>query len=847
MTLERIFPTRTQSVSPEHAVGALRVAKLHLEACRSLRGWEGATPTGLYPIHDPEDPEQIRFIEVKVSTVATRHAGHVLVSVTEEGPAVRQFSVGGKTMFETLLARSGDRGTVVVWHGPHAASMLDQDGKTVATMGPKIAPSPGHRKLPKGYEQYGYVKPRHQPGQKRPYVTQKQQIRLRPLSHPAETQISVFRDIIEEEDRQFFAFKAVPGLEQFDLDNGERSGCGPTAWAALSCFHDLHYDPGTLYGSYGVRVPYVTKLIKKFHHALDTDDGDTWLWNMENGYDVVRSKLLQCPANSDIEWFAYGCNEVASYLNDMILSGHAAMVYYPTGKFGFYGHVALAVGLLDVYEEPDGGHHQYVHIHEEYGGTDLCYVAVNDIEGAWTIDHGGYSCLLKKTHTDIHSAEAPSMVALNDRLYTIWKEPNGRVIAGESAQSGYEPPRSGSVPEPFKLETWTSLPSIHATGAVSACGWVRTQPVLAQIQDGAMVRVPSEKAISWLRSAGISSSGPSYLCEDVPYLFFSWRDAERRIHISYTDSRNMAWDSVTDYVLPEAFTTDRDPTIGIVKFKTYDKPSRLHPPTPYSLDPVLCLAYVQDKRPPDYSLSEPQEIGGDSALRVPRVAYDENGNPYIEWVELVPVESASQPDETSEVIPGEGVLLLVKLNTFFSMASGGQDLWPRINGSVDASTNETGTIIDLRSAKFLFGGAISQVTLSTDQSSGSLAWVNAVGWLSFANFTPLGIGDQKRIEATQVSGTAASRPSILCLPYGKLMAWKDSSGRIMITDSSKGHTIIADMKETSIAGPALGAIQDTIGNAPTVLTWFGTDPGHSLNFRILYLGAGIGDIGNLPS
>ena len=372
---------------------------------------------------------------------------------------VTYFKTKGKTYTERLRYDSKSDSVKIIWHHLNFIRSVDTAGETLASIGESHKrKSPRKKKIKDSFgpnidlSGIQLEHARRQDAIESAWDTVDRLTSLMGRGLTLSPTTYLYHEIIQPREMDYFVYNGIPSLKQFNYGSVE-SGCGPTAWAALCCFHDLHYDPDLLYGThgFGINSLYLKRLVKIFHDRLGTDDdGDTWC-------EDVQEYLLQITPGSnewddaDIRWFAYdvpgGGDEVWNFVYDIIwYSDQPAIVYYPTDS-AFYGHMALAVGMAEAWA---GGHYlgAFVEIHKQLSESayDLEYISLDEIEGVWAINKGNYICQRKTTISE-HSLHSMDMADIANNIFAVWTNENGKICLAQTNSEAYDTPQRNLAPK----------------------------------------------------------------------------------------------------------------------------------------------------------------------------------------------------------------------------------------------------------------------------------------------------------------------------------------------------------------------------------------------------------------
>lgn len=451
---------------------AVKVAKLYLKRFQLTKAWKDAVVSNRFPLYTPSEKVEVAYYEIKISRPKINDVGYIVVNANGKDIPIPCFATTGKTYTERLEAKCMGQLVKVIWHTPSYVTAEDLKGQTIASIGvPPIFEEPS-----KDDEIVGSIKPLHQEKKiiKRKKKTlerdqatfidhqwQKIKIHLGIASSQLYKSSSESHNDennggaggtggVDIEDSLYTiryangswnqpTFSQISPSDDIN-DTNHWSGCGPTAWAALVAYHDLHWDPCLLYGTHTSLSSYIKRLLMIFHDVLGThqmsrkDDNGIWLGDthredMEKGYEVLEQYLLH-GQGSDLGWWAYNGSyqQEFYYAYDMIYEKrHPLIVNYRTEKGGHYAlGYGIAIGetimgsITDAYilaNNLHGGDGSFIDDQRE------TWVHFFYIRGVWSLNSMAYSCPRRKsTETSINPVVTSpmDMTRLNDGLYMIF-------------------------------------------------------------------------------------------------------------------------------------------------------------------------------------------------------------------------------------------------------------------------------------------------------------------------------------------------------------------------------------------------------------------------------------------
>lgn len=772
--------------------------------------WSDCAPVAAHPLAGPEDHAAIVCWEVQLRGPGG-DAGYVVVSAGAGEPLIQCFATEGPTHTERLRRLAGPELATVRWHGPSHQTGHDDSGALLASLGrlPLVVHSHGDAAEASSRPRLGGTGGGSGVSSIGDY------------DH-------FFRGSAEGWDRQAFFDQIDPGTPP--NSTGHQSGCGPTAWAALLAYHDLHWDPDLLYGTWDRRTEddYVSRLIMTLHDRLGTSnlngEGYTGLSAMKKGYSVMRDNLCH-GRGYELEWYGWSTSpwagipsdEVVSFVFDAIYQdGLPCIVGYRSGTLS--GHYALGfeiaiqrwyatVGLggYSYYEtaEPSsseaGERGGYVRVNNLWGDaeTDLKWIATQYVFGMWAIHPGTYACPQKRVlgHSGTDDMGHASVAG---RFVVAWRgQGSGNINLLNSAAEGLAVPSSDGELDGVTAGERVVLTEFTPAGAVDACGW---QLVKLRLP-GCLLPLPGG-----LVRAGVSLARgvlPAELnvrgLEDVDeLLFLAWRDSAGRIHIAFTDVRALSKRSFSEVVLPDRFRTRVDPTIAIA--------------AEGEIEPLLYIAF------------------GDS----------------------------------------QGQLVAIQLDRFMKIAKDGWDRWPHTFGS-DVQIEQQAVmgfgpfwrdrVIQFTSLWMPFTlTPLSGVRMSSNGKQVALAWVQPQNpWSSggsirfYKSFTFTGSWGDTALEfrgdwSISVTDTN-NRPGLWMTDSGGcVLAWRawDTNRIAVATVAGRVATLQAHLLDTASSGLSVHAVTDAKLNDVAVIAWFGTNAAQSMNHRLTYLTPPIVHADDLP-
>jgi hypothetical protein len=708
-----------------------------------------------------------------------------------------------------------------------------------------------------------------------------------------------------------------PNLHQYDLPNDEPIGCGPAAWGQYLSYHDKYWMPDLLYGTHDSvnDNDYMKKLMKKLHDKMGTGDwlgidGFTYPSHMDDGTEIFADYLLfdntyLYSEDWDLDVILFGSSPESSVL-DIIISQTdwdeptiVGLWYYTDDKSkkdkdksGKVGHYCLGLG----YSLNANNELKFVFVDENHGNDydDWVWWHKQHIFGAWGIKRISYES--KRTNTEVNNnLLSIDMASLGDKLYLVGgkktqqtNNPDYKLLIKRGSAKGYPHPQSittgGQLPKKltFDEEIEKSITDIQGVntpfvGEVSICTWNKKEPKMFSFKEHI---IQSASFLDLTQDINVKSFkkifNPKYinlLKEEVPYLFISWRDIDKRIHIAFTIIQDRLEDCVFNHViLPERFKTKVDPAIAIAEGDINK--------------PLFYVAFVDDHL----------------------------GSHYL------PPSSDT------------GQLLIIPLDTFFRFAENNEDLWPldyvpKAIYCEEIHTGQTGQAFGGRTYEYtitkltdfienwwLFDTPVTSINLDSNGKEVALLWsstreynpfsdisepilkmckdysftspneylsarprgVNSFNnlkiefsrfWEPFYDTQPLliesGYTGNEQIGSIYVDPD--SRPGIFFHPNDSeklLITWTDAEKRLYIGiidilgPIKKGrdagyrdkYNIVKLLNDMFKLGhsPKICSVNDTLGNTNFILGYFSGDNNSQLVTSFLFLKTGIDDYNDLP-
>ncbi|MFX1297290.1 MAG: hypothetical protein ACFFD2_20855 [Promethearchaeota archaeon] len=591
-------------------------------------------------------------------------------------------------------------------------------------------------------------------------------------------------------------------------------------------------------------------------------------------------------------------------------------------KSGKTGHYCLGLG----YSLNASGKLKFVFVDENHGNDDdspgCCHDDVwwhrQNIFGVWAIKRQSYES--PRTDT-INNLLTSDIASLDSKIYMVSREKfqqapavDPKILIQRGSAVNYPIPQKdvSSKKLTFDEEVRKSIADIQGAdtpcmGEISICTWNKRLQIAGPDLGKLMLKKKQDIAdfISKLKVnisqiAGFSNiqhdekslnlNNLSSILSDTrktinqsmnidihyfftinkPYLFLSWRDIDRRIHIAFTIIQDELDDCVFNHViLPERFRTDVDPAIAIANGEINT--------------PLLYVAFVADHP----------------------VMEDAPGSHFL-----------------GGIVSDAGQLLIITLENFFRFAQSGEDLWPTdylpkvIYEKRRAGSSYRYHISEFIENWWLFDAPVSCVSLDSNGKKVALLWsstreynpftesypVNPILKLSidysFSSPTenlfarPLGVNlfNVLKIEfsryyqsfydtqaylisegytgSEQVGSIYTepnSRPDVFFLPDNPnklILTWTNTENRLfvgMINPAShlssgsnigylnKYHIVNLLSGFFKVAkNPKLHYVTDTLGNTDFILGYFTGNGFEQLETRFLFLKAGIDDVDDLP-
>ena len=128
-------PENVEQIISINRVQAKKIAYLFLKGLKDLEGWEEAKVGEAYPLFDGIDKKKAAYYEIKVSTSKREHSGSIFVSSSSIDAPIPAFKLHGKTMTEKIYAKIGKRPMKIISTSPFYAYAVDENGKTLASVG----------------------------------------------------------------------------------------------------------------------------------------------------------------------------------------------------------------------------------------------------------------------------------------------------------------------------------------------------------------------------------------------------------------------------------------------------------------------------------------------------------------------------------------------------------------------------------------------------------------------------------------------------------------------------------------------------------------------------------------
>lgn len=437
---------------------AVKVGQIHIKNFHLSHRWKNAQISNRFPIYSTKNKSEIAYYELKVSHPKKKDAGYIIVSVNGEDVPIPCFATVGKTFTERLKAKVGTRLLKVIMHSPSYMTAEDQKGRVIASIGAfplfKIESEEGDIE--------SSVKLYQQESAKKKKVNRKDfeldrsnkidelwDHYLNGLSLQRDNTGTVLKSKGTEGEKiadDWFTIRYADGswqqptFGQVSPDDpinphNHMSGCGPTAWAALFAYHDLHWDPCFLYGTHTYKTSYIKRLMILLHDVLKTEKGnhknDSGYWigstekkNMEDGY-LIIDDYFKHEYDGSLIWWAYDCDYQDLFRTSyevIYTHRHPLIVNY---KKGDSRHYALGYGIAFTYV---GSMLKAYICVNNLGGTcdplisSECdqWVNFSYIRGVWSMHNETYSCPRKNTTEILTPSFAMDMTTLNDELYMVY-------------------------------------------------------------------------------------------------------------------------------------------------------------------------------------------------------------------------------------------------------------------------------------------------------------------------------------------------------------------------------------------------------------------------------------------
>jgi hypothetical protein len=877
------FNNSDETVFRISASQALRVAEMQVEKYKQLKEWHDAYAVKVFPLFSRLDKEEPSYFEVKISTPSVDDAGTVIISATDKDFPIIGFRTRGRTLTEKVILKSGHGVERIVWHGLNAVVGEDKTGKEIISLGhkpEKIFDLDKYEEVRKKRKEKPLPKPLPEPQKSKELQEEWNEVK-KALGLIESNPYGVTADSFSFA----WGWSRHANLDQYELSNGEKVGCGPTAWSALLAYHDMYWDPDFLYGTHYYMSDYIKRSMKKFHDKMKTDDGSTTAWNIKKGFDIFKDYhcfgSLHFDPDDYSEWDWDVCvlgAEPGEAIQNLILNMinvHTPVIVglvTDTSWVGYQtrGHYCLGFA----WAKNANGKLKYVlcdELHGE-GQDDLMWWHRDTIFGAWGIPRGSYDRPRQAVESNIWSEI--DLANFGDEIYAVgrkrpeaWPDPNPVFLIQRGSAKGFPIPEKGTAAKKLEFDESVEIPFYDLQGSdvyplnPSITTWnyktttyhieVTTVPVM-YVADSTEERERSDElTLEELRR--ILSERPSTgtirrlkaETSELPYLFLVWADFNSRIHIAYTViPENLEEISFTHVLLPERFMGTR-PDIAIAQD---DKTG-----------PMLYIAYC------------------DSCF------YFHNNQLYYGW----------------------GRVLIINLALFFQIVETGEDLWPidslpnlrYVTETVEVQTMggpmevEQNVLTDFKWYWVPFSANVANVRLSSNGKQVALLW-----WEAY--YDKLNIHWSYTFESTiQVSGGYPGKAywgdcdlNIAYAKYGSrflshsshvktegdywigdikgmrcdvfygsdnwtLVVWSDPDNRLLIAkvtnhSNPRRAELLADFFRTG-SEPRLAFVKDELDNRNTIMTFsFSYESQLYLVSRILYLSGsyvpGIKDFDDLP-
>jgi hypothetical protein len=426
------------------------VAALAQDLVQHFRGFEGARVVAFHPIEDPDG--NIDFWEAQLQK-GDGPAGYVMLSATQRNYPIVEMSPGGESHFGYFSKKVGAPFHMMRFGSGYLAALSD-DGQVLAEVGDRP------RLLPDECRPSATVEGRSVDGQELVHPNQPSVPSCAAVKEPSiqELKTSYARFLPSDAKalaaawkRVRSAAKAAPapqglttadtkqtwsdGTWNYYFANGydyylansncgiqqdityftqmppnsypnttdNYSGCGPTAWMNLFGWWSRHGRPGVLQGPHLVDDSYIDFVTMDFndllnvHGGLTGDDGNTFTWDIANGYQWISQPLSQSgfPAPwYDLTgyWYRYGTvaidyDWVYEVGRDSIITNKTPLVV----AYASDSHITVAYGLAELTTGWQNGSYLWInpgwHISEcQYGpGNGSKWIYKDDLRGLFEV------------------------------------------------------------------------------------------------------------------------------------------------------------------------------------------------------------------------------------------------------------------------------------------------------------------------------------------------------------------------------------------------------------------------------------------------------------------------------
>jgi len=496
---------------------ARNIANSFLRGCKFVKAWKDASPAKVFPLYSSFNDEKLSYYEVKVETPNNNHQGLIIVSATDRDYPIPAFKPFGRTVTEKLAAKHGGKAAKVIWYSPFYAVAVDEKGKEVATVGRKPGMILDPNELIKMGKEKGLDRiPKQQPNKHCQQAWESLRICLgyqEKISNPSTFWTGSMTYVENPAWPDDFVFEEIsgtglhPNLDQFDwlgsvTGDGTKyyytSGCGPTAWAALAAYYDVHGEPDLLYGTYlsykvhkyenGDPTNYLEKLIKRIHDRTDTGN---WMGvgfiqtprdKMHRGVQILNeycSHNLVCVKRhehpEDIG-FDYPDEKITQLILNTFDQDEPVIVEYMTGLVSAHYALGLgtAIGTGYIVTQNKVGNIvtenrvevpvRYILVDKQHGDgwDDIWYIGWSKIFGVWTLPRSKQPSCPRHSYfseDDQRPITAMDMDSLNEELYLVYPY-NNNIYVRKTSAVGYPVPEKNASegPRPVTFDQKFILP-----------------------------------------------------------------------------------------------------------------------------------------------------------------------------------------------------------------------------------------------------------------------------------------------------------------------------------------------------------------------------------------------------